>query len=54
MFDKNRFWFLVFVAIFVVAIPMYMINKYGFIEYAQKKLENRMENRQKLVSAIGL
>jgi hypothetical protein len=35
-------------------IPLYMINKYGFMEYAQKKLENRMENRQKLASAIGL
>lgn len=51
MFGKDRFWFLALVIV-ALGIPAYMIYKYGFMEYSQKRLENRIKNRQKLASMI--
>ncbi len=35
-------------------IPLYMINKYGFMGYAQQEQERRQKRTQKMASAIGL
>jgi hypothetical protein len=42
----------VIITFLAFGIPLYMISKYGFMVYAQKSLENRINNRQKLASMV--